>query len=149
MNRRDVVLGLSALPLAAFAAESRLPTPRSLRDIALQNPKEPLILLASLPNCPYCELARRSYLIPYRSEQQLSIWQLETTDNTAPLVDFAGNKTTATLWLKANRIKVTPTVLFFNPLGQEVAARLEGIAVPDFYGAYLDQRIASARASLR
>jgi hypothetical protein len=46
------------------------------------------------------------------------------------------------------QISVTPTVLFFGPGGKEVAERLEGASLPDFYGAYLDQRLEKGRLAL-
>jgi hypothetical protein len=41
---------------------------------------------------------------------------------------------------------LTPTVLFLGR--QELAERLVGVAVPDFDGAYLDERLATARQAL-
>jgi hypothetical protein len=38
-------------------------------------------------------------------------------------------------------------VLFFGPGAREVAPRLVGLS-PDFYGAYLDQRLDTARRRL-
>ncbi len=45
------------------------------------------------------------------------------------------------------RIRLAPTVLFLGPQG-EIAERLVGYGSPDFYGAYLEQRIAQSRAAL-
>ena len=39
-------------------------------------------------------------------------------------------------------------VLFLGRQGQALAERLVGVAVPDFYGAYLDERLATARQAL-
>ena len=47
------------------------------------------------------------------------------------------------------QIKVAPTVLFFGRAGVEIAERLVGGYIPDFYGAYLDERLRLARAVLR
>lgn len=43
---------------------------------------------------------------------------------------------------------LAPTVLLLGPSGRELAERLVGAGVPDFYGAYLEQRLATARCSL-
>lgn len=43
---------------------------------------------------------------------------------------------------------MTPTVLFLGRQGQELAERLVGVAVQDFDGAYLDERLATARQAL-
>ena len=51
--------------------------------------------------------------------------------------------------VKQWRVSIAPTLLFFGPRGQEVADRMEGGYLPDFYGNYLDERIATARKALR
>ena len=43
---------------------------------------------------------------------------------------------------------MAPTVLFFGRGGTEIAKRMVGGMLADFYGAYLDQRIATARKAL-
>jgi len=39
-------------------------------------------------------------------------------------------------------------VLFLGPNGQEIAERLVGLGSNDFYGAHLDERLATARKAL-
>ena len=102
----------------------------------------------SLPGCVYCELVRRSYLLPARLNDGLQAWQLDVTDKTTQLIGFNGQPTTASSQAKAWKATFTPTVLFIGSQGQELAERLVGIAVPDFYGAYLEQRLATARKAL-
>jgi hypothetical protein len=46
------------------------------------------------------------------------------------------------------KIAITPTLLFFGPGGREVAERMEGAYQPDFYGPYLEDRLAQARQRL-
>ena len=91
---------------------------------------------------------RRSYLLAARRDGNLQAWQLNVGDNTTLLVGFDGQRTTAALQAKAWNATFTPTVLFVGSLGQELAERLVGIAVPDFYGAYLEQRLVAARKAL-
>jgi len=47
------------------------------------------------------------------------------------------------------KARFTPTVLFFGPDGRELAERLVGVAVPDFYGDYLSARLSEARRKLK
>ncbi|HSI55048.1 MAG TPA: thioredoxin fold domain-containing protein [Ramlibacter sp.] len=141
--------GLAMGPRAALAAEVTLPSPASLRaelDAALKAGK-PLVVMASLEGCPYCKLVRESYLAPMLRETGQPIVQLDT-GSAAVVLDFAGRATTHDQLLKAWGIKVTPTVLFFGKGAREAAPRLVGASIPDFYGAYLEQRVATARASL-
>ncbi len=142
----------SALPGAwAHAKDTALPVPASLRQAALaaKAKGEPLVMLISLTGCVYCELVRRSYLLPARLNDGLQAWQLDVTDKTPPLAGFQGEATTAFSQAKAWKASFTPTVLFLGSQGQELAERLVGIAVPDFYGAYLEQRLVTARKALK
>jgi hypothetical protein len=65
-------------------------------------------------------------------------------DNQA-LIDFDGTPLTQDAWVRKQGIKLAPTVLFFGAQGREVATRLKGAYLPDFYGAYLDEQLAVAR----
>ena len=136
-------------PALTRAKDTHLPPAQDLRALAKmqEGKREPLVILVSLPHCPYCELVRRSYLLPYRAEGLLQSWQVDTTDHSV-LIDFAGKTTSKAAWAKAQRIRVTPTVLFLDSAGKEIAPRIEGASVPDFYGAYLDERLATARRTL-
>jgi len=149
MQRRALLLALTSLANLAKAKESSLPKTKDLRQLAAQqtNVKNPIVLLASLPGCPFCEMVRRSYLLPYKEEFGVQSWQLDTTDHEA-LIDFSGKMTSPAAWLRTLKIKVTPTVLFLDSKGREIAPRLEGASVPDFYGAYLDERLEKARKKL-
>lgn len=157
-DRRRLCVALAtslALPLigahgTAWSRETALPVPTSLPDAARAAAAkgEPLILLISLPGCPYCELVRRNYLFPGQRDAGWHTWQLDVNDRSARLIGFDGRPTTAAQQTDAWRARFTPTVLFFGSRGQEVAERLVGIAVPDFYGAYLDERLTTARKAL-
>ncbi len=65
------------------------------------------------------------------------------------LRDFDGRMTTHDEMVRRWRVSITPTLLFFGAHGREVAERMEGAYQPDFYGPYLDDRLARARAALR
>jgi thioredoxin-related protein len=138
------------LPSLALAVDTALPVPASLPGAAqtAASKKEPMVLLISLPGCPYCELVRRNYLLPARNESGLEAWQLNINDNSTPLTGFDGKTTTAAAWTKTWKVSFTPTVLFLGPEGQKLAEPLVGVAVPDFYGAYLEERLEMARTAL-
>lgn len=143
--------GALALPAAwAQAKDTALPVPTSLARAALaaRAQGQPLVLLISLPGCVYCEMVRRSYLMPLLPDAGLQAWQLDVSNKTTPLLGFDGKLSTAALQAKAWKATFTPTVLFLGSQGQELVERLVGIAVPDLYGAYLEQRLAAARKAL-
>ncbi len=153
LSRRHFSAALAGgllLPTFARAADTALPVPASLPGVAqtAAAKKEPLVLLMSLPGCPYCELVRRNYLLPAQRSGGLQAWQLNITDSSTPLVGFDGKLTTAAAQVAAWKAGFTPTVLFLGAAGQDLAERLVGLASLDFYGAYLDARLASARKAL-
>lgn len=150
LGRRQFSAALAVsltLPQLALAKDTALPVPASLPAAAFiaAAKKEPLVLLISLPGCPFCELVRRNYLLPAQRDGSMHAWQLNISDRTTPLTGFDGKVTTAAAQVAAWKAGFTPTVLFLGPAGQELAERLVGLASVDFYGAYLDERLAEAR----
>lgn len=125
-----------------------LPAPQSLQtelNKALQQ-KQPLIVMVSLEGCPFCRVARSSHLVPMH-KAGMPIVQLDMRSAQAVL-DFQGRATTHDQLIKQWRISIAPTLLFFGPGGKEVAERMEGGYLPDFYGPYLDERLVKGRQAL-
>lgn len=149
LTRRAVAL----LPLALLAARpapaaTPLPTPASLArtlEDALRA-RQPLVVLASLDGCPYCEIVRNNYLAPMQRDERLPVVQLDLA-LPRPVLDFDGRPASHDQLLRLWGVKAAPTVLFFGQRGREVAPRLVGASV-DFYAAYLEQRLATARRAL-
>jgi thioredoxin-related protein len=105
--------------------------------------KQPLVVMVSLHGCAFCKTVRENYLQPLR-RSGLQVVQVDMRDNHAVL-DFDGTSLTHDAWVRKQGIKLAPTVLFFGAHGREVATRLKGAYLPDFYGAYLDEQLAVAR----
>ncbi|GAB4214364.1 MAG: hypothetical protein Fur007_10430 [Rhodoferax sp.] len=126
-----------------------LPMPESMPQALAQAlaRHSPLVVMVSLPGCPFCKIARENYLTPLTRAGDLSVVQLDMR-NQQPVVGFDGVRQTQDQLVRAWKVKVAPTVLFFGPGGVEVAARLEGGYIPDFYGFYLDERVQAARAAI-
>jgi hypothetical protein len=99
--------------------------------------------MVSLHGCPFCKVVRENYLHPLIASG-LQVVQVDMRDN-HPLIDFDGTPLTQDAWVRKQGIKLAPTVLFFGAQGREVATRLKGAYLPDFYGAYLDEQLAVAR----
>ena len=154
VQRREVLQRLVAgLAMVGFAdalcaAPVTLPVTDSLPN-ALANAlqvKQPLVVMVSLHGCPFCKVVRENYLHPLR-DSGLQIVQIDMRD-CRPIVDFDGSSTTQDAWIRKYGIKLAPTVLFFGGQGREVAARLKGAYLPDFYGAYLDEQLGIARQAV-
>jgi hypothetical protein len=150
ISRRQAIQGLT-LYLSGFslfeavAAQVTLPSTESLAsslDQALRI-KQPLVVMVSLHGCAFCKVVRENYLQPLRASG-LQVVQVDMRDNRS-LIDFNGANLTHDGWVRKQGIKLAPTVLFFGPQGREVATRLNGAFLPDFYAAYLDEQLALAR----
>lgn len=133
----------------ARAAPVTLPTAVSLADelkLALAS-GHPLLVMVSLEGCPFCRVARESYLGPMRERQGLPVVQVDMRSKQM-LRTMQGTMQTHDEWIRSMNVKVAPTVLFFGRGGTEIVERMTGGYIPDFYGAYLDERLRHAQALL-
>lgn len=144
-----LVLCLCAPWARAQGKETPLPTPASLQVAAATAAaqREPVVLLVSLPGCPWCELLRRNYLAPMRSEG-VQAFQIMVNDRKLVVRDFNGQPSTGAAIAQSYQAKLTPSVLFLNASGQEIAPRIEGVASADLLGVQLDAGLQTARKRL-
>ncbi len=146
--------GLSLLstlvwPLYAQTPPAVLPPARSLPDelAAALRRGQPLVVMVSLEGCIFCRIARQSHLAPMHRQGQ-PIVQVDLRSAQA-VVDLEGHQTTHDELGRRWKVSITPTLLFFGLHGREVAERMEGAYQPDFYGAYLEDRLSRSRAALK
>lgn len=134
----------------AWSAGAVLPAPQSLKEeLAKALAKgNPLVIMVSLERCPFCKVARDSYLEPLRRQEGIPIFQVDMRTNHA-IRHFDDSSKTHDDLAREWGIKIAPTVLFFGANGKEAAERLVGGYLPDFYGSYLEQRMESARAAIK
>jgi thioredoxin-related protein len=161
VNRRDLLLGLPALAVAAHAPAAAalppapdLPLVTDLRADArhVEARRIPLVVLFSLPNCPYCHEVRRSHLLPLGREagradgfllRQVNIGGAEKA------TEFDGVSTTHAGIAKVRGIRGAPEVVFWDARGRPVAEPLRGMLLPDFYSAYLEEALETASRRMR
>jgi len=151
LTRRQCLLAGAAVSLvgAGPALAASLPMPASLPDAlgAALKKGSPLVVMVSLAGCPFCTIARDHYLAPLQGQAGLTIVQIDMR-NRDMVKDFSGASQSQDQLIRSWGVKVAPTVLFFGRGGVEVAERLVGGYIPDFYGAYLDDRLRTARAAV-
>lgn len=150
LSRRSALqrLGVCAAGVGAVhavAAPVTLPGTQDLPESLAQalRVKQPLVVMVSLQGCAFCKVVRENYLQPLRASG-LQVVQVDMRDHRA-LTDFDGTLLTQDSWVRKQGVKIAPSVLFFGAQGREVATRLTGAYLPDFYGAYLDEQLAIAR----
>ncbi len=117
----------------------------------------PLVVMFSLRGCPWCDALRREHFAALMATQErLGVFAIEI-DLTDPRPFNPAPDSGRTQSVRADnprelgrfhRVRLAPTVLFLGPDG-EVAERLVGYGSPDFFSAYLEQRLAQARAALK
>ena len=107
----------------------------------------PLVVMVSLDGCPFCKIVRESFLAPMLQEQRLPVVQVDMRSQRS-VKNFNAKPTTHEALIAAWRIELAPTVLFLGRQGIEVAQRLVGGYIPDFYGAYLEQRLETGRRAV-
>lgn len=153
LQAAGLTLGAPGLMLAAVPARAAHATLQPAADLRAQLAQalqrgEPLVVMVSLEGCPFCVVARDHYLAPLYAEGRIEVVQVDKRSRRTA-VDFDGKPTTHDELSNRWGVRVAPTVLFFGRGGKEVAERLVGGYLPDFYAAYLDERLNQGRAAVR
>lgn len=109
-----------------------------------------LLLLVSQPGCHYCDQIREEILEPMLASglytnttliREIKIYASKT------LKDFGGKQVNATRFAERYDAWATPTLLFLDRNGEEVAEKMVGINTPEFYGYYVDKSLERAIAA--
>lgn len=107
------------------------------------------IVLFSQEGCRFCATVRQNYLRPLavKGPADIAVAEVEI-GNPQVMTDWHGARTTQAELARAHGVRFAPTVMFFSTAGREMAPPIVGLS-QDFFGAYLDARIAQARAAAR
>lgn len=150
ITRRQLgLMALGSMAAAGVQAAAVLPVPDSLPNAladALQR-KQPLVVMVSLQGCAFCKVVRENYLYPLM-QAGLPVVQVNMRDHHA-LIDWDGSATTQDAWVRKLGITIAPTVLFYGAQAKEIAPRLNGAYLPDFYNSYLEDNLAQARRAVK
>lgn len=107
----------------------------------------PMLVLFTSDFCPYCRLLEQDVLEPLlksgETQGRILIGRLEVSP-WEEVVDFHGKSMSAETFASNYQISVTPTVIFVDSNGDEIARRLIGINSVDLYWGELDSRISSS-----
>jgi thioredoxin-related protein len=144
----------SALLNQAAARETTLTKATDLQADAKISERDriPIIILYSLPGCPHCEVIRQSHLTPLsrtnNKKMPSAIVRQVDLGSQKTMVDFMGVKTTHQEFVAAQQVKFSPVVIFYGANGQKLGDPLIGAMLPDFYGAYLYDALATAASAI-
>ena len=142
------------LSRAGFCTEIHVPVAENLQHIGQQARagRLPILLTFSAIHCTYCELLEEEFLRPMllggEYMDKIIIRKL-LLDNGSQVTDFTGKTRAVTLLSDHYRVYITPTILFVDADGKEVADRMIGINTVELFGGYLDDCIDTALLAIR
>jgi thioredoxin-related protein len=115
--------------------------------------RQPVVILYSRGLCTWCDKARREHLNAMASQAAAQsggpLFRQVDLDTDAPLVDFAGRRSSHREFARRHNVKMTPTLMFFADDGHELAAAIVGYRLPEFYGTLIEDAIEDSRQRLR
>jgi thioredoxin-related protein len=116
----------------------------SLPDLLSTRGRRVNVVLFSQPGCEFCAEERQNYLRPLAALGREDLTVCEVELNAArKMRGWQGQAVTQGEFAKASGARFAPTVMFFDTSGRSVADPIVGLS-RDFFGLYLDQRIAIA-----
>lgn len=114
---------------------------------------KPLLLEFSASTCSYCQLLEEEVLNPTlldRDYDRRVLIRKVVIDGARQITNFDGRDTIGANQLaRRYKVHVTPTLVFIDSQGQELAKRMVGVTTLDFYGAYLDAALDTAQQKLQ
>lgn len=140
--------------LTVLPAEVEVPYGTDLRsDGALAQARQlPILLEFSAISCGYCRQLEDEFLEPMLISGEYTdrvIIRRLLVDTGQHVTDFDGTKRAASDIASRYRAWVTPTIVFIDGTGREVAERMKGINTPELFGGYLDACIDTALLQIR
>ena len=112
----------------------------------------PILLVFSAVSCGYCRQLEDQFLKPmlisgeYSDKVIIRRLLLDTGQHTT---DFDGTRQDAASIARRYRVWLTPTIVFIDGSGRELAERMTGINTPELFGGYLDACIDTALLKIR
>jgi len=141
-------------PVPPLQAGIEVPVATSLRAAgeAAAGRQLPILLVFSAFECPYCETLEEEFLRPMLISGEYTdkiIIRKLLLDQGAYVTDFSGNVVAVDSLASRYGVFVTPTLLFLDTRGNELAERMIGINTLEMYGGYLDECIDTALFTFR
>ena len=116
-----------------------------------KNIEAPILLYFSAPDCRYCMKLEEAVLKPMLKsgdyDKQVLLRKIDW--RSSAMVDgFTGQRVSLYGLAERYAVKVTPTLVFVDSKGREVAPRILGFQSADFFWFYLDRRIEQSRLEI-
>ncbi len=150
MKRLLIRAPLLAILLATpLFAEVSVPVTEDLRaDGQLAQQRQlPILVMFYSEYCHYCTRVEEEFLEPMLISGDYTdkvIIRRVDMDNHRRLIDFDGSPISVSDFTARYQVRVTPTLIYVDSEGRQVAKKMVGLTTPDFYGGYIDSRIETA-----
>ena len=114
--------------------------------------KLPILVMFGAEHCSYCVRLEEDFLKPMIISgdytDKVLIRRIDL-DSSQSVRDFDGKQVTPAELASRYHVSLTPTVVFLDQHGNQLAQKMVGLTTPDYYGGYLDAAIDSALDLLR
>jgi len=160
MNIRKTVLKrflphlfILLIPGLALSGSVEMIQSQDLRDESRIVDESNLILVIEFSSeyCGYCRQLEQDFLIPMQRnsdyDDKILIRSVSMSDYEY-LVDFEGRSVSTAEFASQYGVVITPTLVFLDSKGVEMAEKLAGFWSPDYFGGYIDNNIDEAREKL-
>lgn len=117
-----------------------------------QRQRLPLMLVFSASDCSYCKVLEEDFIKPMLISGDYThkvLIRRVMIDAPGELRDFDGKPVSPDALARRYKVFVTPTVIFVDAQGRQLAKRLVGITNPYYYGGDLDHAIDESLARLQ
>lgn len=112
-------------------------------------PQQMNIVLFSQRDCRFCAEVRDHYLVPRQSSlRPQTVVSDVGIDLDTRIVWWDGTSVSEREFARMSGVRFAPTVGFFDGRGRELAPPIVGLS-RDFFGSYLEQRIAAGLQALK
>jgi len=111
----------------------------------------PILVMFSSIYCDYCKFIKKEFLKPMLKSGDYSdkvIIKIVEDDESDEVIDFNRRIIDSGDFSDRYGITFTPTIIFINSKGQEVAERITGLGNVEYYGGFLDDAIDQALIKL-
>lgn len=143
------MLGTLLLLSTTAAAQSAFATVKDMARLKQQAAQAdlPIVLMFTAEDCMYCDAMRQQYLIPMSHTQkyaELALFRQLNVESFSFLRNESGELVGGDQISLRYGVDITPTVLFINAQGEEVAERIIGLSGAHYFQETLEQHIQQA-----
>ncbi|CAA6828594.1 MAG: Thioredoxin-related protein [uncultured Thiotrichaceae bacterium] len=118
----------------------------------MESSKKVLLLEFHAEHCAYCRQLERDFLKPMqlnKEDQTKVIIRKLDVGSYQKIIDFDGQKIAAEDFAARYNVQMTPTMVFLDKNGNEIAERILGINTPSLFGGYIDDAVDKAVKKIR